>query len=264
MSSASPLEIARSVVRSAEVLGGERAGVLFDGSPASSLAWRVIRDHRDDAVPVFVDTGLYAPEVHELLRTMFATGDFPIAFHRNDDALRLCAAGRLDVSRHPPDQLSEARLFTTADSVPYSMREPVVRRLLLDRPLEAVYASYDVLFAPDRWEEDPALPFMERVGNAVVVRPLLPMSAEDVVGLVRDLGLSVADVGKSAAEDVGKQADPFEEFVERAMAMAEPARTTYIEERVGAFPGWTTARVLVFVEERLALWKGNDRFGHSP
>src|SRR5487761_2276699 len=101
MSSASPLEIARSVVRSAEVLGGERAGVLFDGSPASSLAWRVVRDQRDDTVPVFVDTGLFPSEVHELLRTMFATGDFPIAFHRNDDALRLCAAGR-PARRGPP------------------------------------------------------------------------------------------------------------------------------------------------------------------
>lgn len=240
---ASPIEIAHAVVRSAEVLPGDHVGVLFSGGARSELLWDLVRVHRDDAVPVFVDTGLYPSEVHDALHRRYAAGGFPLEIRRNDDALRAVADGRMQVHALAPETHALVRQLTAADSVPYSMSEPVVRRLLFDLPMAGVRDSYDVLFSGDR---DPTHAYFEREGRAVVVRPLL--------------GLDVNGAGTVPAPF---PPDPVEDVVERAMAMAEPARTEYVEERLRALPDITLEEVLGRVRERLVLWKGGDRFGHA-
>ncbi len=241
--SASAIDIARAVVRSAEVLPDTRVGVLFSGGPRSELLWDLVCAHRDDAAPVFIDTGLYPPEIHEALHRRYAKGDFPVEIRRNDDALRTVADGRLQVTRLPAHLQTLARQLTTADSVPYSMSETVVRRLLFDIPMAEVREAYDVLFAGDR---DPTHAFFEREGRAVVVRPLL--------------GLQINGAG-TVPEPL--PADPLGDLVERAMAMAEPARTEYVRSRLPEFPGTTLADVQERIRNGLGVWKGGTGFGHE-
>lgn len=233
------IPLSRALLRSLEALlppDSPPPGLLLNG-PLGIPLYDLALQHLDPPpIPCFVDTGLYPPEVHELLHDRYRSGHFPLRFFRNDPALQAARDGLLHLSQLPPDQLREARMLTRASNVAYNASEPAVRLLLWEVPFRAFLAASPCVLLPTTWGEEPERAYFERQGGTLIVRPLLHW-----------LGRSVSCTGPSG--DTDRAGDG---LIDRAMQMDAPAREAFLASHL---PPEQRQAALQETARRLALWK---------
>jgi phosphoadenosine phosphosulfate reductase len=156
--------------------------VLWNGGKESSVLWHMVTQITD-ADPVFIDTGLFPPETHQLLHDTFRKGNFAVKFYRNDDVLKAIHDSRIHRDEIQGDQRVNYDRMTNQPTVPFTLSNFAAKALLYDAPLESVMRDYDVVFRGDRKnrrQENYYLQFVARGGKALVVHPLLHWTEEDV------------------------------------------------------------------------------------
>lgn len=180
------VEITENLVRSA-VEGSRNIAVMWNGGKQSSVLWHIVSQNAD-AVPVFIETGRHPKETHDLLHMMYRKGNFPVRFYRDDDVLGHVRDWKLHINELPPDKREEWNRVQPGDIVPYTMTNFAVKHFVYDKQYEHITTDFDLVFIGsrrDRRKEDYNLPFIERTGNAMVVRPLLHWSEADVWRFIR-------------------------------------------------------------------------------
>jgi 3'-phosphoadenosine 5'-phosphosulfate sulfotransferase (PAPS reductase)/FAD synthetase len=158
-------EISRRLIRG--ITG--KCAVMWSGGKSSTVLWDIAHSELESAVPVFIDHGQHPPETHDLLHWMFRKGGFNPDILRNDEVLKKIHDGLVG-------------------EYPYDMHDFRVRKLLYDDVYAQVLGSYPVVLTGERMarkKENQYLNYVDFVGKAIVIRPLLHWTEIDIWNYIK-------------------------------------------------------------------------------
>lgn len=273
----------------------EPVAVLWSGGKASSLLWELCRAHLQNPNIVYIDHGLHTPETIKLLHQLHRSGIFKIQqskFYRNDPALLAIRSGEMSVSLLPKEEQEWVHSVTSQTAIPYSLSHPVVRRLLIELPMERVYQDYHWVITGDRAGRRPGdaiHPSFEVRGKTIILRPLWWFTEAELWSVLLSAKLPVNDryamgyrtvdtvedpqpTSKKPAWEQTEEGQewgvtiplsPLLEVAEKAVSMAEPSRSEFIDKEA-ARTGLDPNQIKAEVKRILSTLKGGNKFGWKP
>ncbi len=273
----------------------EPVAVLWSGGKASTMLWELCRAHLQNPNLVYVDHGLHTPETIKLLHQLHRSGVFQLKqtkFYRNDPALLAIRSGVVHISALPKEEQEWAKELTSRETLPYDLGNPLVRRLLVEIPMERVYEDYHWVITGERASRRPQnayLPPFEVRGRTITLRPLWWFSEEELWAVLLETKLPVNDryaMGYRTVDDamdaepedkrpawekagqgvegvISIPASPVVEVAERAVSMAEPSRGEFIAAEAARL-GLDAGAIRAEVKQILSSLKGGERFGWKP